>query len=417
MKFQGPRGADDVLPNAIPVWRHIEDTWRRLVTQYGYLEVRPPMFESYDLFVRSSGETSDIVSKEMYDFTDKGGRHMALRPELTASVVRAYLEHSLGAAGGPVRLWYCGPIFRYGRPGKGRYRQFHQVGLEVLGSPSPAADAEVMEVAYRFYTALGLRRAKLLVNNIGRFDARERFGEAVLAHVAAWLADQTEEDRARAHKNPMRLLDSKDADLQALLKDGPRIADCLGDESRAHGEAVLERLAEAGVPFEVDPGIVRGLDYYTDTVFEVAAEGLGTSLSLCGGGRYDTLVSELGGQPTPAVGVAPGLERAILAMELEGVEVPNPALDAYLVAATEGARATIGELAGEVRAAGFACLRDLDGKSLKAQFKQADRSGARLALIVGDDELAAGTVTVRDLATGEQGSVPRSEAVARLKGL
>ncbi|MCW5938246.1 MAG: histidine--tRNA ligase [Fimbriimonadaceae bacterium] len=416
MKFQAQRGTHDVLPVDAPKWRFVEETWRRVCGLYGYEEIRTPIFEDFELFARTSGETSDIVSKEMYDFTDKGGRHIALRPEGTAPVVRAYLEHSLASAGGPVKLFYIGPMFRYGRPQKGRMRQLHQTGLECLGPATPEADAEVIEVTVRFYEAIGLEGLTVLVNSIGRQEARARFGEAVLRQLAGWLADQPPEARERAEKNPMRLLDSKDPDVKAALEGAPTIGEFLEPESREHFDRLCGLLDEAGIRYRLDPGIVRGLDYYTDTVFEVQSDALGAQSSLCGGGRYDGLVAELGGPSTPAVGVGIGIERALIAMEAAEAWPTSGRVGAYLVAATDSARVPLRSLARELRSAGVSCLADLDGRGLKAQFKQADRSGACWALILGEDEMAGGTVTVKNLESGQQESLPRAEAVARVVG-
>jgi histidyl-tRNA synthetase len=416
LRFQAQRGTHDVLPAEAPKWRFVEEAWRRVCGLYGYEEIRTPIFEDFELFARTSGETSDIVSKEMYDFTDKGGRHIALRPEGTAPVVRAYLEHSLAAAGGAVKLFYIGPMFRYGRPQKGRMRQLHQTGLECLGPATPEADAEVIEVTVRFYESIGLVGLAVLVNSIGRREARARFCEAVLAHLAGWLSDQPEDARQRAEKNPMRLLDSKDPDLQAALKGAPTISEFLEPESREHFDRLCGLLDEAGIRYSLDPGIVRGLDYYTDTVFEVQSEALGAQSSLCGGGRYDGLVAELGGPPTPAVGVGIGIERALIAMEAAGTWPPAERVKAFLVAATDSARGPLRSLARELRFAGVACLADLEGRGLKAQFKQADRSGASWALILGEDEMADGTVAVKDLQSGHQESLPRADAIARVVG-
>lgn len=413
-KFQAPRGTHDVLPTDAPKWRFVEGTFASHASLFGYEEIRTPMFEDTELFVRSSGETSDIVSKEMYSFVDKGDRNITLKPEETAPAVRAYIEHSLGQPGQTTRLWYCTPIFRYERPQKGRFRQAHQVGLELIGSPSPAADAEIIEMTVGFYQKLGLKNIGVLMNCIGRGDSRARFGEAVLSHVGDWLKDQSEETKAKAHKNPLRLLDTKDEGLRAVLQGTPTVMDFLSDDSRAHFDQVVRHLDTAGVRYDVRPDLVRGLDYYTDTVFEVQSEGLGSQNALCGGGRYDWLVKELGGADTPSVGVAMGIERAIMVMEQEGAVFPARSVPAFLVAATEAARGPVGELARDLRSAGVAVVVDVDAKALKSQMKQADRSGARYAVILGDDELAAGTATLKDLKDGSQRNVPLGALVEEL---
>lgn len=413
-KYQAPRGTHDVLPADAPKWQFVERTFAEHSALYGYQEVRTPMFEDTELFVRSSGETSDIVSKEMYSFVDKGDRNITLKPEETAPAVRAYIEHSLGQPGHVTRLWYCTPIFRYERPQKGRFRQAHQVGLELIGSPSPAADAEVIEITVGFYQKLGLKNVSVVLNCIGRGDSRARFGEAVLSHVASWLKDQDEAVRARANKNPLRLLDTKDDELRAVLDGAPTIADFLSDESRAHFDEVRGRLAEAGVVYEIRTDLVRGLDYYTDTVFEVQSEGLGAQNALCGGGRYDWLIKELGGPDTPSVGVAMGIERAIMVMQEQGALVAAPPAPVFVVSATEGATGVVASTARNLRAHGIAVLTDVDGKGLKQQMKAADRAAARVAVIIGDDEIASGTVTIKDLQDGSQRNVAADELVKAL---
>lgn len=405
MKHQAPRGTEDVLPAQAHRWRFVERAFAETVALYGYGEIRTPTFEDYELFARSSGDTSDIVSKEMYDFVDKGGRHVALRPEGTAPVMRAYIEHSLGEGGLPVRLWYCAPMFRYGRPQKGRLREHHQVGLEIVGSDSPLAEVEVASIIQRFYGRLGIHGLVFRLNNIGRADDRARYGAELLAYLSSWLSELDAEARARAQKNPLRLFDSKDPAVHEALQGAPSLAGFLSPESAAHFEAVCEGMVEAGLEFTVDPSAVRGLDYYTDTVFEVQSSALGAQSALCGGGRYDGLVGALGGKDVPSVGCGIGIERALLALEAAGTEVPEDRLDVYLVAA-EGAEEHVRGRARWLRENGVSCLHELAPRTMKAQFKSADRSRARFAAVYGPDEIAAGTVTLKDLATGEQRTLP-----------
>ncbi len=414
MRYKAPRGTHDVLPSEAHRWRHLESTFAGLVNLYGYTEVRTPVFEDTDLFVRSSGDTSEVVTKQMYTFEDKGGRSMTLKPEGTAPVVRAYVEHSLGGPGQVTRLWYATPIFRYERPQAGRYRQAHQVGLELIGSPSPAADAEVIEITVRFYELLGIEGICVMLNCIGRDETRARYREALVQHVAPWLRGLSEEDKARALRNPLRLLDSKDPEIQKAVEGAPSVLDYLEDCSKAHFDQVQQALTDAGVSYVVSPEIVRGLDYYTDTVFEVQSEGLGAQNSLCGGGRYDTLVKELGGPDVPSVGVAMGVERAIMVQELSGTDAPEKKPAAFLVAATEAARPMLARLARDLRAEGLACQLDLDGRSLKSQFKLADRSGAPFAVVVGDEEMADGTATLKDLRASTQRRVAVGDLAASL---
>ena len=413
-KYQLPRGTRDVLPAEAHVWRHLVAVFQGLVEGYGYGEIRTPMFEDFDLFVRSSGETSDIVSKEMYDFMDKGGRHVSLKPEGTAPAMRAYLEHSLAQPGQVTRLWYYTPIFRYGRPQKGRYRQAHQVGLELIGSSSPRADAEVIEITMEFYRRLGLSGLKVVLNSIGRLKARELYQAALLKFLATWMSDQSEEEQAKVRKNPLRVLDTKDANLRTLLAEAPQVTSFLEDESRAHFETVQLLLTDAGVPYELDPQCVRGLDYYTDTVFEVLSNDLGAQSSLCGGGRYDNLIGEMGGPSTPSVGVAMGVERAILVMEQLG-KLPKPGvLDAFVIAGPNEADIAAG-LARRLREQGLSVQTDLDTRGFKQQFKQADRSGARFAIVVGESEAAGGFLTLKNLGQGSQTQVGEAEAITAIK--
>lgn len=422
-RYQAPRGTNDLTPTVrakepefeIGRWQFVEGVWADLVTQYGYEEIRTPIFEDIELFLRSSGETSDVVSKEMYDFFDKGDRHIALKPEGTAPVMRAYLEHGLGAAGSPTRLWYETHSFRYGRPGKGRYRQLHQFGVELIGSSSPNADAEVIEVAVKFFERVGLGGLKVMVNSIGRGATRSAYRDVILKQVSGWMADQSLDAREKAEKNPLRLLDTKDDDLKGVLVGLPSILEYLEYESRVHFEALQGALAEAGVEFVVTDSVVRGLDYYTDTVFEVVGDALGDGLSLCGGGRYDNLISQIGGPDTPSVGFGAGVERTVLAMIAGGVNPESEKPAAFIVAATEDAWPTVRSLVRALRDEGFDVVWDVDQRKLKQQFKAADRSGAALAVVIGTDEIASGTVKVKALRDGgEEWSVSREGLTACL---
>jgi len=414
MRFQAPRGTHDVLPAQAPSWVRLEATFREVARLYGYGEVRTPVFEDTELFTRTSGETSEIVTKQMYTFIDKGDRSLTLKPEGTAPAIRAYLEHQLGSPGTVSRLSYVTPFFRYERPQKGRYRQAHQAGLELIGSPSPLADAEIIEMTLDYYQRIGLVDLKVLVNCIGRTATRVAYGEALLRFVEPWLVAQTPEAQERAKKNPLRLLDSKDPDMQQMLLEAPPIANFLEDESKAHMDELLNALAECGANFEVAPGIVRGLDYYTDTVFEIHSMHLGSQAALCGGGRYDNLVADIGGPATPSVGVGIGLERALIVLEEIGKDVTSANPAAYLVAATEGAQAFVRKLARSLRSHGVPAIFDVDGKALKAQLKAADRAGSRYAVIVGDDEVASGAATVKNLESGDQAPCPFDELATRM---
>ena len=423
MKYQTPRGTHDILPGIrtkdreyeVARWNHAESVFREVSRLYGYGEVRTPMFEDYDLFVRSSGETSDIVSKEMYDFYDKGERHIALKPEGTAPVMRAYLEHNLGLQGQVTRLCYETPAFRYGRPGKGRVRQLHQFGFELIGSASPEADFEIIQVTLDFYARMGLPGLKLLLNTIGRAETRTRYAEIILGHVHGWLKDQDEAGQAQARKNPLRLLDTKNASLRTALGGLAPLSDFLEDASRLHFDQLIELLDRAGIHHAVETSVVRGLDYYTDTVFEVVSTEMGADLSMCGGGRYDNLIQELGGPPTPSVGVGIGIERMLDTFVMRGIDPPQDQMDAYVVAATDGIVREARALVEELRSQGLSAQADIDGKPVKAQFKQADRSGARYAVVIGSEGQAPGTVTLKDMQTGQNMTVQRTALAARLR--
>jgi histidyl-tRNA synthetase len=414
MKFQAPRGTEDVLPDQSPTWIWLEAKFRQICDLYGFREIRTPTFEDTDLFLRTAGETSDIVTKEMYTFQDKGGRSCTLKPEGTAPVMRAVLEHSLCPPGTHLKLSYIVPCFRYGRPGKGRLRELHQFGLELIGTNSVRADAEVIEASARFFDAAGISDYMFLVNSIGRAECRARYRQAILDHVATYLSDTSTEERAKAEKNPLGLLDSKDPAVQGALQGVPSILDYLESESAENFMRLQQLLVEAAIPFQVDPRVVRGLDYYTDTVFEVQTASLGPQISICGGGRYDGLIQELGGSATPSVGVGIGVERVLLALETLGNLPPKPVSDVFIVQASEGAAGACRGLARNLRLAGISVLEDLDSRSLKSQFRQADKSGAAFAVVIGDDELAAGSAQLKSLASGAQATVPIREVADRI---
>lgn len=412
MPFQSPRGAEDVLPSDIHRWLHVEGVFRELTARYGYSEIRTPTFEETEVFTRSAGDTSDIVTKQMYEFTDRGGRSMTLKPEGTAGIVRAIVQHNLCPAGTVARLSYIIPIFRYERPQKGRLREAHQVGLELVGSASPAADAEVIEITVRFYQLLGISNVRVMLNSIGRAECRARYRDVILSHVAAYLADLDAESREKVQKNPLRVLDSKDPSAKVALEGLPPITDYLEDESRANFEKLQELLTEANVPYVVSPDIVRGLDYYTDTVFEVQSTNLGSQSALCGGGRYDDLIKQLGGAATPSVGVAMGIERALIVLEAEKIEPEKIRPRVFVVSADASAEPTARSVVRRLREGGVATVNDVDARSMKSQLRQADKSGARFAVIVGSDELAKNILLVRDLAQGTQREIPNDESLA-----
>lgn len=414
MRFQAPRGTEDVLPNTAESWLRLESTYRHVTDLYGYGEIRTPTFEDTALFTRTAGETSDIVSKEMYTFTDRGDRSITLKPEGTAPVIRAAIEHNLIPQGGVARLRYVTNCYRYSRPQKGRLRELHQLGLELIGSHAAEADAEVIEVIVRFLRMIGLTQWNVMLNSIGRDDCRARFREAILAHMATFLQDRDEAFREQTEKNPLRLLDSKDAAVQAALLGLAPITDYLEDTSKARLDKIVARLGEAGVAVELRPDIVRGLDYYTETVFEVTHPGMGAQSSICGGGRYDNLVAELGGSPVPSVGFGIGMERVLLALESEKVAVSAKTVDAFLVNTDATAFDYALRVARTLRDAGITVQADIDGRSLKSQFRQADKSGARFAVVVGPDEVGREAVQLKELSTGTQTEVALPELAGRI---
>jgi histidyl-tRNA synthetase len=405
--FRAPKGTQDVMPPESARWEALLGTFAGLVGRYGYGLIQSPMFEDIGVFQRI-GEGTDVVSKEMYDFRDKGDRHIALRPEGTASVARAFVEHHPDT---PWKVWYATPAFRYERPQAGRLRQHHQVGVEVIGSADPDVDVEVIALGAAFLRSLGLARWRLVVNFMGTPADRTAYAGVLQGWLRSRAGELSPDDAAKIETHPLRVLDSKRDETRAVLVDAPRMADALDPASVAHGERVLAGLAALGLEVEVDANLVRGLDYYTHTLFEFQSDALGTAQStLLGGGRYDGLIEQLGGPPTPGIGFGCGIERVLLTCDAEGV-FPAPArrVEAFVVDTTGGGAAVT--ITQSLRGAGVSTDRAFDGRSMKSQMKSASRSGARVAVIVGEDELAAGSATVRDLEAGEQRSVPLAELV------
>jgi histidyl-tRNA synthetase len=420
--IQSLPGTEDILPLPqrvgqdlkvadIHTWQWVEATARDLFQRAVYQEIRTPTFEQTALFERGIGETTDVVGKEMYTFADKGDRSCTLRPEGTAGVVRAYIQHRLQAQGGVQRLWYCGPMFRYERPQKGRQRQFHQIGVEVLGSADPRADVEVILLATDLLQRLGLKNLTFNLNSVGDRDDRLCYREALVNYLTPFKADLDADSQDRLSRNPLRILDSKDEKTQAIAADAPSILDYLGENSKRHFDRVLAQLSNLGIEFVLNPRLVRGLDYYTHTAFEIQSSDLGAQATVCGGGRYDGLVQELGGPVTPAVGWAIGLERlTLLLAQLQTVSAPNP--DLYVVSRGEAAEANALKLAQALRNQGLAVDLDLSSSAFGKQFKRADRSGAAACLILGDDEAAQGTVQIKWLKSGEQTSLTQADLLA-----
>jgi histidyl-tRNA synthetase len=404
----------DLLPDESGLWQQVEDRARAVLEGYGYQEMRTPLVEVSELFKRSIGEVTDIVEKEMYSFEDRGGDQLSLRPEGTASCVRAAIEH--GLLDQPRRIWYRGPMFRRERPQRGRYRQFHQIGVEVFGLSGPDIDLEVILLTRRLWEALGLDGLELEINSLGDSDERTRYRAQLVDYLRTHEAQLDDDSRRRLETNPLRVLDSKNPDLVEVIAGAPSLLDALGEGSRAHFDALCAGLERAGIAYRINPRLVRGLDYYNRTVFEWVTQSLGAQGTVCAGGRYDGLVEQLGGRATPAVGFALGLERLI---ELSAAEPPTR-VDAYLIAVGEQAPAAALQIAERVRDAlpGIRLLCHCGGGSFKSQFKRADRSGARVALVLGDDELSAQRIGIKPLRSGEdQRDVALSELAEQLPAL
>ena len=412
--FSAPKGTNDLLPPESWRWQEITRSAMDSFAAAGYSPVETPAFEHTEVFLRGVGEASEVVGKQMYTFEDLGGRSLTLRPEGTAPVVRAVLEHGLDRGALPVKLAYASAMFRQERPQKGRYRQFFQVGIEAIGSDSPVVDAEVVEIGWRFLQDEGVE-PRLLLNSIGHLDGSCRIG--YLDTLRSWLEQNADalavEDRARVTTNPLRTFDSKEPETVEAMKSAPVITDHLCDSCRKHFESVRTLLSDVGVPFDVDPTLVRGLDYYTRTAFEFVAGGLGAQNAVGGGGRYDGLSESLGGPPLPGIGFALGLDRILLAQP--ATEAADAPVQAFVVALGEEAARAAFRVVTELRSTGIGADMDLSGRGMKGQMKGADRSGARYAVIIGDDELGAGEATIRDMTSGEQRRVPFAE-IARSIG-
>lgn len=405
-RHQAPRGTRDLLPDDARLWRWAEARALGVLERYGYGEIRTPLFEDVELFARTSGESSDVVQKEMYRFKDLGERDLALRPEFTAGVMRAYLEHGLGGRTRVHRLWSMGPVFRYGRPQKGRYRQFSQINAELVGSSAAGADVEVISLFVDLYEAWGFKDLTVLVNSVGQPASRQAYGARLREILTPHAGRLGEDSLRRLEQNPLRVLDTKSEGEIALLRElqgeMPRMVDMLDDADREHWDQVRAGLEAAGVRFEVDHGLVRGLDYYTRTAFEVHDRSLGAQSALGGGGRYDGLIEMLGGPSTPGVGFAIGLDRALLVMEERGTSVP--ATDTVYVVAMDSTRAAAQALVRHLRRE-FAVEADVESRAFSAQMKAAGKAGARVLLIVGEDEWNQGIVALKDSKTGTQQAV------------
>ncbi|MGE6367560.1 histidine--tRNA ligase [Planococcus kocurii] len=418
MNIQAPRGTYDVLPDQSAKWQEVEQKINNLCRLYQYKEIRTPIFEHTELFQRGVGDTTDIVQKEMYTFQDRGERSLTLRPEGTASVVRSYVENKLfGMPDQPVKLFYTGPMFRYERPQAGRMRQFVQFGVEAIGSKDPAIDAEVISLAMEVYRAVGLKQLRLVINSLGDTESRVAHKKALVTHFEPSINEFCSDCQTRLEKNPLRILDCKVDRQHPLMATAPSLADYLNEESQAYFDEVQAYLSSMDIEFVVDPNLVRGLDYYNHTAFEIMsdAEGFGAITTLAGGGRYNGLVEDLGGPESPGIGFAMSIERLLLALEMEKVEIgQSNNLEVYVVAMDETTKKKAFAVVRDLRLNGISADMDFAGRKVKAQMKSADRKGAAFVVVIGETELESGKVALKEMATGEQQEMAFEEIAASL---
>ena len=416
MLTNAPRGTKDILPDTVGDWNYVEGEIRELCRRFGYSEIRTPIFEHTELFQRGIGEGTDVVDKEMYTFTDRGERSITLRPENTASAVRAYLQNKLYAQSNLVKLFYIGSMFRYDRPQAGRMREFHQFGVEALGEANPAVDAEVILLAMNLLEGLGLKDLELSINSVGCPKCRSKYRTMLQDFFRDKLEDLCEDCRSRFERSPLRILDCKKDSDKPYMAAAPKITDCLCEECAEHFAKLKELLTSAGISFTHDPRLVRGLDYYTKTAFEIKYPPLGAQSAVAGGGRYDGLIEEMGGNPTPAVGFATGLERLLLALESQNLlPEKNRSVDAYVVALGETAQAEGFKLLNSLRQQGLSAAMDFAGRSMKAQMKQANKLGAKYSVILGEDEISEGVVMLRSMEDSSQAKVPMNQVAEKIK--
>ena len=415
MSLRAVKGTRDLLPPETSVWQAVESMARRVFATYGYAEIRTPVLESTELFVRGIGDSTEVVSKQMFTFEDRKGRSLTLRPEMTAGVARAIAQARLGDGGLPLRLFYIGPNFRYERPQKGRFREFHQIGAELVGDPGPGSDAELIAMLVRFLGALGFGSLVVLLNTVGDDESRASYRTALIRYLTP-LADRLGEDsRRRLETNPLRILDTKVEEERALLEEAPHLDEHLSPASREHFEGLTRLLDRLGVRYRRDPRLVRGLDYYTRTVFEIVSEDLGAQDAIVGGGRYDGLLAQLGGPDLPGIGFAIGEDRLVEVLPETTRLGAVPRAPALVIPVGAVGTGEVLELADEMRRQGLSAEAELSGRSLKAALKLADRRGCRFAILLGDEELVSGEVTLKQLATGEQWRIPRAEAMKRIE--
>ena len=405
------KGTHDILPDKTGLWRRIENVLHDFMQRYGFNEIRTPMFEKTELFKRGVGEATDIVSKEMYSWVDQSGDNLTLKPELTAPVVRAFIQHNLGGQSAVNRLYYQDACFRRERPQKGRTRQFHQFGAEIFGSPNPEADVEIIAISYNFFKELGISDLSIKLNSIGSQECRNNFRKELRKYLKPLLAELSETSQLRFEKNPLRILDTKVEHKKELLKNAPSIGDFLTKDDQAHFDTVKSLLAELAIPFKVDPLMVRGLDYYTRTTYEITSKSLGSQDALCGGGRYDNLVESLGGKPTPAVGFGAGMERLILAVGSSLDGKINDSNHIYIAALPDAVLVQSQVIADMLRKNNFSVSTDLLRRSLKSNLREANRSSAKFVIILSKDEITQNIVQIKDMKTGEQISLPQEKLV------
>lgn len=414
-----PRGTQDILPAETAKWRFVESKLHEIAASYNYKEIRTPMFESTDLFARGVGDSTDIVQKEMYTFKDKGDRSLTLRPEGTAAVVRSYIENKMnGNANQPVKLYYNGPMFRYERKQKGRYRQFVQFGVEAIGSENPAIDAEVIHMVYSIYKAFGLKHVKIVLNSIGDMESREEYKQALIKHFEPHIENFCNDCKNRLHTNPMRILDCKVDRDQPAVQSAPRITDYLNDYSRNYYEEVKQYLDLLNIPYVEDANLVRGLDYYTHTAFEVMseAEGFGAITTLCGGGRYNGLLEMLDGPKETGIGFALSIERLLLAIEAEGIELDvEESVDIFVVTMPETVKEAV-KIIAELRNAGIRSDMDYLGRKMKGQMKQADRIHAKYTVVLGSNEIETKEIQIKAMNTGESETIQLQDIASYIKG-
>lgn len=412
MRYAAQKGTRDILPSEMNAWHQAEQTFAKVCHMYGYEEIRIPTFEQTDLFERGVGDTTDVVQKEMYSFQDKGGRNISLRPEGTAGVVRSYIENGMTSLPSPVRLFYNITAFRYEKMQKGRYREFHQFGLEAFGAQGPAIDAEIISVLKVFFNEMKLKNIKLCINSIGCPTCRKAYNDLLRDYFRPHLDKMCYDCQSRFEKNPLRMIDCKVPECKEIAKDAPKLIEHLCKDCQNHFDGLKNQLDSLGIEYTIDPNIVRGLDYYTRTVFEFVSENVGTQGTICGGGRYDGLVESMGGTPVPGIGFAMGVERFMLEAQSQGVLFEKPDyVKVYLANLSESASAVINKLAYELRLNGVGCEVDLCDRSFRAQMKYAGKAGIPYMVVIGDDEIASGSINIKKMADGSQVAVKLDEFV------